>query len=206
LLTDLGLRVPQQKRSRERRDSFLQAALHLFAEQGYAAVTTDMIAAAAQAAVGSFYVYFKSKSDVLLVLMDRLLLELELLNFDPPPEALAGADVRLILAAFVRSALQADLEYAGVYRAWREAIVLEPAIAAWDASIRAWTAGRIATVFAAAASLPGARSNLDLPLTAELVNRLFWDLLTDPRALTAATFDNLTDALIVTLYHILFER
>jgi AcrR family transcriptional regulator len=201
----LGLRIPQQQRSRERRDSFLRAALHLFAEHGYAAVTTDMIAAKAEAAVGSFYVYFKSKSDVLLVLMDRLLLEVEALNFDVPSEALAGVDVRVLLGMFVRRALQADLEYAGVYRAWREAIVLEAAIAAWDAPIRIWTAGRIAGVFAVAATLPGARTDLDRALTAELVNRLFWDLLTDPGALAESRFEPVTEALTVTLYHILFQ-
>ncbi len=201
-LDSLALRVPQQKRSRERRDAFLHAALHLFARAGYSAVTTDMIADAAGAAVGSFYLYFKSKGEVLLVLMDRLLVELEALTLEVPPEA---EESRGVLALFVRAAFQADLEYAGVYRAWREAMVIEPSIAAWDAPIRAWTAGRISFIFEVVASLPGARRDLDRETTAALVNRLFWDLLTDPQALTEAHFEQTMTALIAMLNHILFE-
>lgn len=204
-LDALELRVPQQKRSRERRDAFLLAALRLFAQEGYAAVTTDMIAGAAGAAVGSFYLYFKSKRDVLLVLMDRLLLELEAFNLELAPEMLAEGGARGALALLVRAALHADLEYAGVYRAWHEAIVMEPAIAAWDTPIRAWTAGRIAEAFAGLAVLPGARGDLNPTMMAALVNRLFWDLLTDPRALTDANFDATADALTAMLYYTLFE-
>jgi len=181
------------------------AALRLFAQDGYIIVTTDMIAAAAGAAVGSFYIYFKSKGEVLLVLMDRLLVELEALNFDLSPEVLAGGS-RATMAILVRAALHADLEYAGVYRAWREAIVVEPSIAVWDAPIREWTTGRIIVLFAGLASLPGVRRDLDPVMTAALVNRLFWDLLTDPRALTASTFEETINALTMMLYHTLFEE
>jgi len=162
--------------------------------------STDMIAGAAGAAVGSFYLYFKSKGEVLLVLM-----ELEAFNLDLPPEVLAGGDTRAALELIVRAALHADLEYAGVYRAWREAIVSEPAIAAWDLPIRAWTAGRIAGAFAALAFLRGARRDLDSAMTAALVNRLFWDLLTDPQALTEVRFDATVNTLTAMLYYTLFE-
>jgi len=55
------------------------------------------------------------------------------------------------------------------------------------------------------ASLPGARRDLDRETTAALVNRLFWDLLTDPQALTEAHFEQTMTALIAMLNHILFE-
>lgn len=199
------MRVPQQKRSRERRDAFLLAALRLFAQEGYTAVTTDMIAGAAGAAVGSFYLYFKSKGELLLVLMDRLLMELEALNLELPPEVMENGDTRAALTSLVRAALYADLEYAGVYRAWREAIVLEPSLAAWDTPIRAWTAGRIRDAIAALTLLPNSRRDLDPAMMAALVNRLFWDLLTDPQALTERTFDTTVNALTAMLYHTLFE-
>src|SRR5579875_3566334 len=65
--------LPQQKRSKQKRDALLQAALSLFAERGYEATTIEDIAHQAGVAVGGFYQHFASKQQLLLVLMDSVM-------------------------------------------------------------------------------------------------------------------------------------
>ena len=59
----------RQERSRRSWEALVEAAGELFAKQGYDAVGTPEIAAAAGVAVGTFYRYFEDKRDVYLVVM-----------------------------------------------------------------------------------------------------------------------------------------
>ncbi|ADD40527.1 TetR/AcrR family transcriptional regulator [Stackebrandtia nassauensis] len=59
---------PSQHRARLTRDRILAAAAQVFASHGYAAGTTDRIAAAARISIGSLYQYFPNKDAVLLAL------------------------------------------------------------------------------------------------------------------------------------------
>lgn len=61
-------KTPRQRRSRQTRDRILLAAARVFAEQGYAAATTDRIAADAQLSIGSLYQYYGNKDAILLAL------------------------------------------------------------------------------------------------------------------------------------------
>lgn len=54
-------RQPQQKRSQQRVEKILRAAAEVFAEVGYEAATTHLIAARAQTAIGSLYQFFPDK-------------------------------------------------------------------------------------------------------------------------------------------------
>ncbi|MBD2468041.1 TetR/AcrR family transcriptional regulator [Nostoc sp. FACHB-145] len=54
-------RQPKQKRSQQRVEKILQAAAEVFAEVGYEAATTHMIAAKADTAIGSLYQFFPDK-------------------------------------------------------------------------------------------------------------------------------------------------
>src|SRR5579871_92032 len=66
-------RIPQQARSREKRDDLLKATATLFMERGYAQTTSDDIAAAAGVSVGTFYNYFRNKRQALMTLaIERL--------------------------------------------------------------------------------------------------------------------------------------
>jgi AcrR family transcriptional regulator len=55
----------------QRREDLMNAAQRLFIESGVAATTIDQIAAGAQIAKGTFYLYFNSKEDVLAALRER---------------------------------------------------------------------------------------------------------------------------------------
>jgi AcrR family transcriptional regulator len=61
---------PRQARGRETRARILDAARQVFAAHGYAAGTTNRIAAAAGLSVGSLYQYFPNKDAILVELVD----------------------------------------------------------------------------------------------------------------------------------------
>jgi AcrR family transcriptional regulator len=70
---------PQQARSRERVDLFLDTAAALFATVGYEAVTTNAIAERAGVSIGSLYRYFPDKQAILRALEQRRVQEVRAL-------------------------------------------------------------------------------------------------------------------------------
>jgi AcrR family transcriptional regulator len=62
---------PRTKPPEERRGELLDAARHLFLEQGVGPTTIEQITAGAQVAKGTFYLYFKSKDDLRSALGER---------------------------------------------------------------------------------------------------------------------------------------
>jgi AcrR family transcriptional regulator len=164
--------MPAQARSRGKRAALLKAGVELFERNGYEATSIGAIARRAQVAVGGFYQYFRSKRQLLLVLMNELLQKLEQIDMQPS-EGLLRDRIESVL----RAGVTADLAYAGVYRAWKEAILANPKLAALDERVRAWTTARLGLVFGRLAQLPGARTGADVYLFAALMDRLFWDLL-----------------------------
>ncbi|MGK2866078.1 MAG: TetR/AcrR family transcriptional regulator [Mycobacterium sp.] len=61
---------PRQQRSTQTRRDILDAAARVFSEHGYAAGTTNRIAAAAEVSIGSLYQYFPNKDAILAALSD----------------------------------------------------------------------------------------------------------------------------------------
>ena len=163
---------PQQERSRRARSALLGAALALFAENGYEATTVEEVARRAGVAVGGFYLHFRSKRQVLQVLMDSLLLEL-----DTRLGAL-GDVARLTQELW---SFDFDSPYAGVYRAWREAALRDASIAALDTEIEAWTSARIAAALHSVSAKPGALASVDVQSFAWLLSVLWWQLVENAR-------------------------
>ncbi len=161
--------APQQRRSRRTKGALLDAALNLFAERGFERTSVADIAGEANAAAGTFYQHFRSKRQLLLVLMDNLLREIETLNLD-----LASDNPEAVLETALRDGLSADRAYLGAYRAWREVALSDAEIMALDREVEAWTAGRVALALRSALALPGARREVDIEVTARLLNLLFW--------------------------------
>lgn len=77
-------RKPRQARSQERVSRILDVAEDLFASQGYAATTTNAIAAQAQVPIGSLYQFFPDKTAILQALAlrytEKLHREFDVLN------------------------------------------------------------------------------------------------------------------------------
>lgn len=167
---------PRQERSRRTQEAVLAAALALFAERGYDGTSMVDIASRAGVAVGALYRHFRTKRQLLLVLVDRMLDEIEALELTPPP----GADPRAAVAAMLRVALATDAKYVGAYRAWAGLIARDPRLAEVDRQIVDWTSGRLAGILAVAGAAPAGRTDLDVPATARLLTLLFWRLLLEP--------------------------
>lgn len=167
---------PRQQRSRRTQEAVLEAALALFAERGYDGTSMADIAAGADAAVGAVYRHYRTKRQLLLVLVDRMLAEIEGLDLTPVP----GPDPVTTLAHTLRRAIETDSRYVGAYRAWVGLCARDPQLAAVDREINDWTARRLAAVLRAVSALPGARPGLDVDETARLLALLFWRLLLEP--------------------------
>ena len=192
---------PRQKRSREKQVQLLGAALALFAEKGYEATSVDAITARAGVAVGSFYQHFRNKRQLLLVLMDQLLEGLERLDLRPK----GASSIRPGLRAMLRGAFSQDLAYAGAYRAWREAVLLDSTLAALQDRIDRWTRARVTGVFEALLQLPGARCDVNVLVLARLMDHLFWDLLGQAPRLSANELEAILESTTDLLYHALFS-
>ncbi|HMV67015.1 MAG TPA: TetR/AcrR family transcriptional regulator [Myxococcota bacterium] len=70
-MTD-GRTLRAQAQRVERRASMLEAAMRVFAERGYHDASIADIVSAAGVARGTFYLYFQSKNEVFLALLDEL--------------------------------------------------------------------------------------------------------------------------------------
>ena len=151
--------LPQQERSRRKRDALLQSALALFAERGYEQTSIEHIAHHAEVAVGGFYQHFASKRQILLVLMDQLLQEASTLTWEAKSAALP--DIRDGIARLIRQALQVDWAYAGAYRAWREAAVRDRELRTLHEQIEAWTTQQLTLLFRVLLLVPEARQDVD---------------------------------------------
>lgn len=64
-------RQPRQVRAELTRQRILAAAAHVFAEEGYAAGTTNRIAERARVSIGSLYQYYPNKDAILVELLVR---------------------------------------------------------------------------------------------------------------------------------------
>lgn len=191
---------PRQKRSLEKRTRLKAAGLALFAEKGFEGTSIDDIARRAKLAVGGFYQHFRSKRQLLLVLMDELLEKLSRLDLRPQ----AMADPRTGLRELLSRAFSHDLHYLGAYRAWQEAALSDPDLARKERQIHAWTSTRVTTVFKFLQQLPGARSGVDVPGLASAMDTFFWSLLAQAVHLPKAQLNRHIDSATHLIYHALF--
>lgn len=62
----------EQRRSQERRERILEAALGVFVQRGYYQASVDDIALASQTSKGGCYFHFPNKQSIFLALLDRM--------------------------------------------------------------------------------------------------------------------------------------
>jgi AcrR family transcriptional regulator len=190
---------PQQDRSRRKRDALLRAAVKLFAEHGYERTSIDSIAQLAGVAVGAFYQHFSSKRQILLVLMDRLLGEVEGVMAPAPNES--PADMRSLIQNTLRQGLTVDWAYRGAYRAWREAALVDDELRALRLEVERWAAVRLTMLLQALQLAPHARNVAHIDELGWSLSVLFWRIaeeeLSEPNALIEAIGEM--------VYHTLFE-
>jgi AcrR family transcriptional regulator len=194
------LPAPMQRRSREKRERLKSAALALFGERGYERTTLEEIASRADTAVGGVYLHFRTKRQILLVLMDDLLVRLEGLDVTPR----ANGDVRQAIHEMLDAAFSADLRYLGAYRAWSEAVRADAGLEALDHRIRAWTTGRVRAVFEGLQRARGARPGVDAAALARTMDVFFWNQLSRAATLSRKQLREFVDSATHLIYHALF--
>jgi len=191
---------PQQKRSLEKRAQLKAAALVLFGEKGFERTSVEDIARRANLAVGGFYLHYRSKRQLLLALMDDLLTGLSGLDLRPTH----AVDPKAILRDLLARAFARDLQYLGACRAWEEAVLSDPDLARKQQKIRAWTTHRVATLFTLLQKLPGARSGIDVPALARVMDGFFWSLLAQAIRMARGELNEWIDSATHLIYHGLF--
>lgn len=193
--------TPQQSRSRDTRERLKTAALTLFRRKGYANTSIGDIAVAAHVATGGVYIYFRSKRQLLLELMDDLverLVDLKLVIDTTKP-------VRLALQDFLSAAFAGDLRFLGAYRAWQEASLTDRELAAKDRQIREWTTARVTQFLTMLGSLPGARQGVDLEALALAIDALLWSLVAQAAAGRKAELTRWVDSATHLIHHAMFR-
>jgi AcrR family transcriptional regulator len=190
---------PQQDRSRRKREALLDAALEMFAEYGYERASVEAIARRAGVAVGAFYQHFTSKRQILLVLMDRLLEEVEGVMAPTPAEV--PTDMRSLIRITLRQGLTVDWAYRGAYRAWREAALVDDELRAWQLAVEQWAANRLIMLLRALSQAPHARVVAHVEDLGWALSLLFWRLAEEALPEPDALIETLTDM----IYHTLFE-
>jgi AcrR family transcriptional regulator len=188
--------APRQARSRRKRDAILLAAVARFGREGFERVSIEKIAQAARVATGGVYQFFRSKRQLLIVLMDSLLRRIEGVT---PPSPSSGR-VRDEIEQFLAKVFRHELQFVGLYRAWREAALVDPVIADHDRHIRSWSQARIRGWFSVLAATEGARPKLDLENLAKLWDMFFWGLLANPPSDSNRTAKSIASMLCNTFF------
>jgi AcrR family transcriptional regulator len=190
------LPLPRQQRSVEKRARILNAGRTLFRARGYEATSIEDITAHAGVAAGAFYLYFRSKRQLLIVLMNELTERLAALDLNPKDPS---------LREFVAALFRTDLEYYGVVRAWQEASLTDRELRAMHAEIESWTHARILAVFRKLQRHPRARRDVDLPAFARMMDRHFWSLLARAATLKPRELQRELKIAADVMHHYLFE-
>ena len=175
LLEGLTLPRPHQQRSRDKRARLTDAALALFGERGYAAVSMTEIAQRAALPTGTVYQHFGSKQLLLLSLMDDCLQHLSTVNVPPAPTTRREDVVQQL----VGGALVNDRGRFRVVRAWLEAILGDSVLAEHDRAIHDWTRDRITTALDVLRKLRGFRRDVQVGSVAVLLDQWCWALMAD---------------------------
>ncbi len=190
---------PRQWRSREKRARLKDAALALFNAHGYERTSIEEIAKRANLATGTFYQHYRSKRQLLLVLMEDLLTAMSQLNLQP-----TAGNPRALLRELLARAFTTDRRYLGAYRAWREAMLSDPHLARDWREIREWTTQRVVALLTLLQQGPAARKDIAITPLAEVIDTLGWSLLEQAASISSAQANASIDAATHLIYHALF--
>lgn len=198
--------MPQQERSRRKRDALVTAAASLFDERGYDATTADDIAAAAGVSIGTFYSYFRNERQLFLTLaatcVDSILnLGIAAIDF--------GSDPRRAIRATVDQATERDALFYGMRRAWQELEPRDPEVAALDQQINTIIYSQILTAVRRVEAMGLTWPDLDVETTCWMITLLLdraWQKEPKPGAAAPEQVARQHAALADLIYHAIFQR
>jgi AcrR family transcriptional regulator len=197
---------PKQARSKQTKEKIILAAIALFQERGYEKTTSNDIAAAAGVSVGSFYVYFTDKRNLLLTIFDRLADELFKNIFDSlRPEHLFDAELRPRIRQAVANAIVDKQNHAGLHRVICELVLKDGEFAAKQKAMMDRSIARLEEMISLSKKA-GISWDIDVEAAAFVVHRVVFDLSQD-YVTGCCEFDQnrAIDALSDMIYRFLFK-
>lgn len=170
---------PKQARSRQTKEKIVQAAIELFKERGYEKTTSNEIALAAGVSVGSFYVYFTDKRQLLLSIFDRLAEDLFKNIFDGlKPEHLFDTGLRERIKLAVANTITDKQKNAGLHKVICELLLKDPEFAVRHKAVMARSITRLEELISLA-NKAGLTWEIDVEAAAFVVHRVVFDLSQD---------------------------
>lgn len=169
--TSAPRREPQQERSRRQVGNLLDAAAQVFAEVGYEAATTNLIAEQAGASIGSLYQFFPNKAAIFRALTERHHAQLRAL-FD---QVLRIEGVQQPLQEWIDTVIDAIWGLTQSNRGFIQTMISQrsPELVAQENALISENVARIEALLAARApGLDSARRTLLATISVEVVNGL----------------------------------
>jgi len=167
---------PKQARSKQTKEKIIRAATELFEERGYEKTTSNDIASVAGVSVGSFYVYFSDKRQLLLTIFDRLAEELFKNTFaSVGPEDLFDPELRPRIRQAVAKAIVDKQKNAGLHRVICEMVLKDAEFAERQKAAIQRSISRLQELISLA-SKAGLAMEVDVEAAAFVVHRAVFDL------------------------------
>lgn len=197
---------PKQARSRETKEKIVQAAIRLFQERGYEKTTSNDIASEAGVSVGSFYVYFTDKRQLLLTIFDRLADELYKNVFASlKPEHLFDSDLRRKIHQAIANTIADKQKHSGLHRVVSELLLKDADFAARHKIVMARSIAKLRELISLAYKA-GLTWKIDVDAAAFIVQRVVFDVSQDyVTGCVEFDKDRAIDALTDMIYRFVFK-
>lgn len=197
---------PKQARSKQTKEKIVQAAIGLFQECGYEGTTSNDIAAEAGVSVGSFYVYFVDKRQLLLEIFDRVADDLFKVIFESlKPEHLFDSELRPKIRQAIGTAIEDKQKHSGLHRVIYQMVLKDVEFAARQKAMMERSISKLREMISLA-NKAGLTWDVDVDAAAFVVQRVVNDLSLD-YAIGIGEFDRdrAVDALTDMIHRYLFR-
>src|SRR5262245_24525351 len=169
---------PKQARSKRTKEKIIEAATRLFQERGYEKTTSNDIASEAGVSVGSFYVYFTDKRQLLLTIFDRLADELYKNIFGFKAEYLFDSDLRQRIRQALANTVADKQKHSGLHRVFAELLLKDADFAARHKAVLQRSIARLHELISLA-NKAGITWDIDVDAAAFIVQRVVFDVSQD---------------------------
>jgi AcrR family transcriptional regulator len=170
---------PKQARSRQTKEKIVNAAIKLFQERGYEKTTSNDIAGEARVSIGSFYVYFNDKRQLLLTIFDRLADELFKNTFENfGPEHLFDSDIRRRIRQVIAQTVIDKRRFSGLHRVICELVLKDAEFAQKHKVLVERSVSRLREIISLAKKA-GLTRDIDVDAASFVVHRVVFDVSQD---------------------------